>query len=158
MLEAKPIASLTPGLLARKGDARPAVRRAYMPVTAIAPLPVSLQKDMIDAPAQPSRKIPVARNAEPVPLTLVVRQMQDRIARTLTTPAQHGEEAAESRKARIAFTLRIEPERHQRLRAAKQASHRSAQQIVTQALDEFLARQPGLGEPAGAPDGSVKAG
>ncbi len=31
MIEPKPFASLTSGLLARKGGARPAMRRAYIP-------------------------------------------------------------------------------------------------------------------------------
>jgi hypothetical protein len=50
--------------------------------------------------------------------------------------------AAPGGKPKAAFTLRLDPERHLRLRLVCAVNHRSAQQIVTQALDEFLARQP----------------
>jgi hypothetical protein len=50
--------------------------------------------------------------------------------------------AAPGAKPKAAFTLRLDPERHLRLRLVCAVNHRSAQQIVTQALDEFLARQP----------------
>jgi hypothetical protein len=50
--------------------------------------------------------------------------------------------AAPGSKPKAAFTLRLDPERHLRLRLVCAVNHRSAQQIVTQALDEYLARQP----------------
>ncbi len=50
--------------------------------------------------------------------------------------------AAPGAKAKAAFTLRLDPDRHLRLRLVCAVNHRSAQQIVTQALDEFLANQP----------------
>ena len=49
-------------------------------------------------------------------------------------------------KGRAAFTLRLDGERHLKLRMVCAVQHRSAQQIVTQALDEFLARQPDIAE------------
>jgi hypothetical protein len=49
--------------------------------------------------------------------------------------------AAPGSKAKAAFTLRLDPDRHLRLRLCAAVSHRSAQMIVTQALDEFLDRQ-----------------
>lgn len=49
--------------------------------------------------------------------------------------------AAPGSKAKAAFTLRLNPDRHLRLRLCAAVSHRSAQMIVTQALDEFLDRQ-----------------
>ncbi|MBV9842054.1 MAG: hypothetical protein JOY99_11115 [Sphingomonadaceae bacterium] len=48
---------------------------------------------------------------------------------------------AGGRKA--AFTLRLDAQRHARLRDACAASQRSAQQLVTQALDHFLAAVSG---------------
>jgi hypothetical protein len=45
-------------------------------------------------------------------------------------------------KPKAAFTLRLDPERHLRLRLVCAVNHRSAQQVVTQALDEYLASQP----------------
>jgi hypothetical protein len=47
--------------------------------------------------------------------------------------------AAKSRKA---FTLRLDAERHARLRLAVAGQGRSAQQLVTEALDAFLATVP----------------
>ena len=46
---------------------------------------------------------------------------------------------ANSTKAKAAFTLRLNADRHLRLRLACAVSNRSAQQIVTEALDNFLA-------------------
>lgn len=142
MFEPKPMASLSGGLLARKGDARPAIRRAYVPLTSVVPLPASLQKETgsdeshddlgwndmgADVPAQPNPPL--------------VRQHQDRIAQTFSVAPK---KAAGPLKAKAAFTLRLDAERHLRLRLASAASLRSAQQIVTEALDAFLDRQPGL--------------
>lgn len=43
-------------------------------------------------------------------------------------------------KSKAAFTLRLDEERHLRLRLLCAMQHRSAQQLVTQALDDFLNR------------------
>ena len=45
---------------------------------------------------------------------------------------------------RAAFTLRLDKERHLRLRLACAISNQSAQNMVTEALDEFLANMPEL--------------
>lgn len=47
---------------------------------------------------------------------------------------------------RAAFTLRLDAQRHLQLRLACTISNRSAQQIVTEALDQFLASQPDLAQ------------
>jgi hypothetical protein len=47
-------------------------------------------------------------------------------------------------KAKAAFTLRLDPERHLKLRLACAVDGRSAQQIVTDALDHLLERMPEL--------------
>ena len=47
-----------------------------------------------------------------------------------------------ARGAKAAFTLRLDPERHLRLRLACAMNHRSAQQVVTEALDVFLHARP----------------
>ncbi len=52
--------------------------------------------------------------------------------------------AAAGAKAKAAFTLRLDADRHLRLRLVCALQHRSAQAVVTHALDEFLARQPGI--------------
>jgi hypothetical protein len=52
--------------------------------------------------------------------------------------------AAPGSKAKAAFTLRLDPERHLRLRLACAVDGRSAQQVVTDALDQLLDRMPEL--------------
>ncbi len=47
-------------------------------------------------------------------------------------------------KGKAAFTLRLDPERHLKLRLACAVSGRSAQMIVTDALDSLLSTMPEL--------------
>lgn len=52
--------------------------------------------------------------------------------------------AAPGSKAKAAFTLRLDSERHLKLRLACAIDGRSAQMLVTQALDQLLAAMPEL--------------
>ena len=52
--------------------------------------------------------------------------------------------AAPGSKGKAAFTLRLDPERHLKLRLACAVNCRSAQQLVTDALDHLLAKMPEL--------------
>jgi hypothetical protein len=52
--------------------------------------------------------------------------------------------SAPGSKAKAAFTLRLDPERHLKLRLACAVDGRSAQQLVTDALDQLLDRMPEL--------------
>ncbi len=52
--------------------------------------------------------------------------------------------AAPGSKAKAAFTLRLDPDRHLKLRLACAVNGRSAQQIVTDAVDQLLAHMPEL--------------
>jgi len=52
-------------------------------------------------------------------------------------------------RAKAAFTLRLDPDRHLKLRLACALSRRSAQQLVTEALDNFLDSLPELEALAG---------
>jgi hypothetical protein len=52
--------------------------------------------------------------------------------------------AAPGGKAKAAFTLRLDPQRHLKLRLACAVNGRSAQQIVTAALDQLLTEMPEL--------------
>jgi hypothetical protein len=54
------------------------------------------------------------------------------------------EHVAPRTKGKAAFTLRLDADRHLKLRLACAVTHRSAQQIVTEALDEFLGALPEL--------------
>ena len=56
--------------------------------------------------------------------------------------------SAAGSKSKAAFTLRLDPERHVKLRLACALDGRSAQMLVTQALDELLAAMPELGKMA----------
>jgi len=52
--------------------------------------------------------------------------------------------AAPGTKGKAAFTLRLDPDRHLKLRLACAVDGRSAQQLVTDALDQLLERMPDL--------------
>jgi hypothetical protein len=52
--------------------------------------------------------------------------------------------SAPGSKGKAAFTLRLDPERHLKLRLACAVAGRSAQQFVTDALDQLLDRMPEL--------------
>jgi hypothetical protein len=58
--------------------------------------------------------------------------------------------AAPGAKGKAAFTLRLDRERHLKLRLASAVSGQSAQILVTQALDQMLAAMPELDAMAGA--------
>jgi hypothetical protein len=158
MTESNPFASLSSSLLARKGHAKPAMRPQGFHVhheKAPGDLEDLGWNDMGEEPV--SAKVvtlsPVgpAPQLEPVDAPVPVQQ-QEEIAREFSAPTDHVElpelgqapivRAAPGSKAKAAFTLRLDGERHLRLRLVCAVKHRSAQQIVTQALDEFLARQP----------------
>ncbi|MEM1131422.1 MAG: hypothetical protein AAGH53_00635 [Pseudomonadota bacterium] len=64
--------------------------------------------------------------------------------------------AIQARTKRAAFTLRLDPERHLRLRLACAVRNQSAQQLVTEALDEMLASLPEIDALAGQVPGSTK--
>jgi hypothetical protein len=51
---------------------------------------------------------------------------------------------AADRGSRAAFTLRLDPDRHLKLRLACTVKGRSAQQLVTEALDALLERMPDI--------------
>ena len=181
----KPLASLSSSLLARKGQARPAMRpQGFLQMNTgpqedlgwndmgeeFHPAPVSVpyvapvehafeapkpevlrQIEALDeqlaAPAiadepepevaepevqlivaRPMKREPVLKHAPAVsPVTLA------RVAREVST-----------KKAKAAFTLRLDQERHLRLRLASAVTGRSAQQLVTEALDQFLESLDGI--------------
>lgn len=163
----KPTASLSSGLLARKGHARPAMRpQGFVGLTPTAPHEDLGWNDMGEeefsapepapepAPA-PAPKPPVLRQieelderlsaaqAEPAPQPVaapapapVVPAPAAPAARLAPAAARVAREAAKKTKA--AFTLRLDNDRHLRLRLASAVTNRSAQQLVTEALDAFL--------------------
>ena len=87
--------------------------------------------DLYDADAElPQQPEPVAIAAVPAPVTPIRRARTPR--------------AAPGSKGKAAFTLRLDPERHLKLRLACAVNGRSAQQLVTDALDELLGGMPEL--------------
>lgn len=163
MSEPKPLASLSANLLARKGTARPAMRRAFIPGHAPA-LSVESQDDLgwndmgADAPAAPHPAPPLlmatgeAAATAPQTPPAIVEQRKALAARfaAVETASPQGQdqpatpEKAEVRSGKAAFTLRLDPARHLRLRLACAVMNKSAQRIVSDALDAFLDSQPDL--------------
>jgi hypothetical protein len=146
-------ASLSPTLLARKGGAKPAMRpQNTAGVTSGKDAAANLEdlgwNDMGEDPAPPARVVrmngAVEAGAPPAPAGSPVRATLERIQAKLDAPAAP---RAAARKAandsrRAAFTLRLDQERHLKLRLACTVRGRSAQQIVTDALDHLLAQMP----------------
>jgi hypothetical protein len=202
MGEPKPTASLSGLLLARKGAARPAMRRQNMfgnPGTAGASQDDLGWNDMgYDVNPEPSAPMDYDHVtgynllAGAVPdVTSEVRQQQERIAEQLQVQSDAGfdalygentveddgmeedrpvvvvsmtpsvslkpaktqaivrpaekapvKRAAPGSKSKAAFTLRLDNDRHLKLRLACAVSNRSAQMLVTDALDAFLDAMP----------------
>lgn len=208
--EPKPFASLSSGLLARKGAARPAMRPQGFgqmgsgledlgwndmgfepPKPVLSPVgsdvePVQPRSNPASGltPASPVHAVheelaqrlvrdaepveddPVDETAEPVPAGAPP------LAEVLASPAVTPEAApapapalapapkpapairaaapkvraqrAAGAKGKAAFTLRLDADRHLKLRLACAVNGRSAQQLVTQALDALLASMPEL--------------
>ncbi|MFM5907792.1 MAG: hypothetical protein ACKOPO_09450 [Novosphingobium sp.] len=149
MDSAKPLASLSPTLLARKGGAKPAMR----PHTMSIPAPTEFLADDIEHElgwndmghdhAPDSQVVSINRESG-------ARRQQQQLVREFSPRAAGGERQSAFAKGRkAAFTLRLDEDRHLRLRLACTAQNLSAQAVVTQALDAFLADNPDLDAIAG---------
>lgn len=167
MSEGKPLASLSSALLARKGHAKPAMRPQAVQlghnlgqqledlgwndmgdVAPDAAVPIQFPgtkadvMDGRDAPVVHEQLEAIAREFSiPQEIVETVSPIVEREVIEANVPAKAPRAAAGSR-GKAAFTLRLDPQRHLKLRLVCAVRHRSAQQIVTQALDEFLARHP----------------
>lgn len=74
-----------------------------------------------------------------------VRRQQRAVETAITAPVQRREPQRRSARdagRRAAFTLRLDGKRHLKLRLASTVMNRSAQQLVTAALDKFLSEIP----------------
>jgi hypothetical protein len=196
-VEPKPFASLSSGLLARKGAARPAMRPQGFgqvggnledlgwndmgfepPKPAVAPRDEThdgFGEDIADHPrsVHPTGLTPIGSPVHSQQAEIVDRlnvdgddEESDETAEPYDSEAQQetlqvvapvAVDAAESvsrrvprprvangSKGKAAFTLRLDSERHFKLRLACAVGGRSAQQIVTDALDQLLAAMPEL--------------
>ena len=207
MSEPKPFASLSSGLLARKGAARPAMRPqgfgqigsgledlGWNDMGFEPPKPTAAPRDADhDAFGEPVVEHPVLNgHAGLTPVHSPVHSQQAEIAGRLSSndaeqdeapvedeTAELADETAElpeqpvavrppvyavpeapapaavirrsskvraapGSKSKAAFTLRLDPERHLKLRLACAVSGRSAQLLVTDALDQLLGNMPEL--------------
>jgi hypothetical protein len=84
---------------------------------------------------------------EPEPVAVVPQYVVERV--TAPAPAPQPVRARRPRaqpgsKEKAAFTLRLDPSRHLKLRLACAVNGRSAQQLVTDALDQLLGGMPEL--------------
>lgn len=159
-------ASLSPTLLARKGGAKPAMRPqhaalASMPQEPAAAQPEQLEdlgwNDMGEGDAHSAEIVQLsAHAAAPAAAATSVSAERPAVLRQQETiAARVGMEAVVPRSpakpkvsavrpSRAAFTLRLDPQRHLKLRLASTIRGVSAQALVTRALDALLADMPEL--------------
>jgi hypothetical protein len=189
--EPKPFASLSSGLLARKGAARPAMKPqgfgqmgggnledlGWNDMGFEAPKPVEAPRDathdafgedVVDHPrAHPTGLTPVGSPVHDQQAEIEDRLGTDEldeefdetaepfeaesepvlVKHVASTPAPRRAprpRSAPGTKGKAAFTLRLDPARHLKLRLACAVDGRSAQQIVTDAVDRLLANMPEL--------------
>jgi hypothetical protein len=89
--------------------------------------------EVVDLPTVAEAPTPDA--VEPAPETLTAAPKLRRVTRARSAPGSKG---------KAAFTLRLDKQRHLKLRLACAVSGRSAQQLVTDALDQLLESMPEL--------------
>lgn len=171
MGSAKPLASLSSTLLARKGHAKPAMRPqgfgqgsltgqfddlGWNDMGGYAPEPhVHVQPSPAPVPPVLEQREELARQVEapePAAETVVASPEPDvasapalmaPVAVSARKAARIARESADlTAKGKAAFTLRLDAERHLRLRLASAVANQSAQMLVAQALDEFLDTMP----------------
>lgn len=173
MADSKSFASLSSGLLARKGAAKPAMRpqgfgsfgssledlgwndMGNAPESVPEHVPSSIEA-LTPAPGGRAPQ-PVVRDApQPEAETPAVveqqRELEERLAppQSVVQPIRVAEVVRLPRsrvttsRPKSAFTLRLDPERHLKLRLACALTGRSAQLLVTEALDDFLQSHPEL--------------
>ncbi len=163
-------ASLSPTLLARKGGARPAMRPQLGPIAnnAAPNLEDLGWNDMGDnddappgaeiihltpSPAKPDgeretcvgdREAETALTRGAMQRKAAGEQMAEAGCRLRAVTLGNSRHAAARQGRRAAFTLRLDPERHLKLRLASTIRNRSAQQLLTEALDRMLGEMPDL--------------
>ena len=163
MSDPKPIASLTPSLLARKGAARPAMRSQLQPMQQFHEATARLLEDDPNwndlgfndhgegnvSPIHQGEVVELkAYNADAPATEPEVRRQQHQIADRVNWAAKRSKPRrsalADGRSA--AFTLRLDADRHLALRLACTLANRSAQQLVTEALDTMIANLPDVAD------------
>lgn len=165
MAEPRPAASLTGSLLARRGGARPAMRRpthfgsapAHEDLgwndmgddeASVAPIQLAVAVEGEEAIVAPIREAgaPVVEEAPVSPIAEQIAVLAERIRTTPSTKkavsARPATLSGTGRKA--AFTLRIDAERHLRLRLLSAMTRRSSQRLLIEALDTMIAQNEAI--------------
>lgn len=138
MSDLKPVASLNPKLLARKGGARPAMRAA------MSALAVSSDDDHDDlgwndmGHDEGGEVVSIHGDGALPEVVRQQRALSHKVAKERRSALQDGRRAA--------FTLRLDADRHLKLRLACTIKGLSAQTLVTQALDHLLSELPDVAE------------
>ncbi len=148
MSDAKPLATLTPTLLARKGGAKPAMRPQLQPLAEFHEATAREMKDDLgwndmgpefSEEDEGAEVVSIAadrsRDKKSAVVPLVVQQ-QAGLSRKVVSDLRS---SALPKGRRAAFTLRLDTDRHLKLRLASAVLGRSAQDIVTEALDMHIA-------------------
>lgn len=152
-MEAKPLASLSSSLLARKGQAKPAMRPQGFngfgaPNEDLGWNDMGFDAPRVappDAPPVVHQQVELANRLMPEPEAPVeavsvrpevVAERKPRRVRAKALVPGH----------KAAFTLRLDEDRHLRLRLASALHRRSSQRLVTEALDALLDGMAGLDE------------
>lgn len=168
MSQSKPLASLSATLLARKGQAKPAMRPQGYASLGMSPRSALVVDDLgwddmghgrhdvpsrdvssaetMAMPALEPVVEPITPHVGVTPVALVppVVAQQQALATHFgdTGEKTSGDDKSGLRAVRgrkVAFTLRLDEDRHLRLRLASATSGCSSQRLVTEALDRFLA-------------------
>jgi hypothetical protein len=156
MTEPKSFASLSPTLLARKGGAKPAMRHQmqHSQEATARQLEDPGQLDDLgfndhgEDQGEPVHEAEIVQlnpggTAVSGDLPEVMRQRGQAAIRVAGSAKRRRSALADGRSA--AFTLRLDADRHLKLRLACTLEGRSAQQLVTDALDCMLSQLPEVG-------------
>lgn len=136
-------ASLNPTLLARKGGAKPAMRPQAailetLPMAANADALEDLGWNDLGDDGTPVTTAEIVELSPPQGKRAQVVEQREIVARSKPR------KSANKQGKRAAFTLRLDAERHLKLRLASTLRDRSAQDIVTEALDALLDNMPDI--------------
>ncbi|MEZ5743357.1 MAG: hypothetical protein R3D89_06425 [Sphingomonadaceae bacterium] len=151
MTDAGAFASLSPTLLARKGGAKPAMRPQLQPMQQFHEATAremhddlgwnDMGEDVDPADASGAEVVSIGGREMSGGGKPAVVQQRESLEQSVRQPAAPRSSALKQGR-RAAFTLRLDAERHLKLKLASTVTSESAQQIVTDALDQYLESMP----------------